>query len=616
MVERPRDVPDAPGVYLWRDAHGQVMYVGKAKSVRARLANYFARDLPARTARMVQSSEAVEWILTDSDVQALHLEFNLIKQHRPRFNIRLRDDKSFPYLAITMDDEWPRARVLRGRKRKGVRYFGPYAHAYAIRETLDSLLRTFPVRTCSDGFFRRQERLGRPCLLYHIERCSGPCIKAVAKDTYFEIVEDLSRFLEGETAPVLRRLQAEMHTAAEALEFEQAARFRDQLAAVRKAIERQEMVLAPSENLDVVGVVDDELEASVQIFHVRRGRLVGRRAFVLDKVEDVTFAGLVGRILELVYGDSDDIPREILVPVEPEEADLYTAWLALLRNGPVAIRIAQRGAKRRLAETATQNAKEAFVRHRLRRQQDHNARARALQALQDALDLPQAPLRIECFDISTTQGVEKVASMVVFEDGLPRRNAYRRFVVRDVAGQDDFASMEEAIRRRLRAYLRERRLPVAERGRFSYPPQLLLVDGGRGQLSKAVAVLDELGLTEEIPVAGLAKRLEEVYLPGQPEPLLLPRGSEALYILQAVRDEAHRFAITHHRERRGKRMMQSQLDTVPGLGPARREALVRRFGSVRKIAQASVDEIAAVPGLPRRVAEAVFEQLHGTRAAS
>jgi excinuclease ABC subunit C len=541
------------------------------------------------------------------------LEYSLIKQHRPRFNIRLRDDKSYPFLAVTLDETWPRAMVMRGRKRKGVRYFGPYAHAYAIRDTLDLLLRTFPIRTCSPAKFNSHHRLGRPCLLFHIEKCSGPCVGEVTPERYEELVGELLDFLDGDADGIVKRLNGEMKDAAAALEYERAARVRDRLTAVSKAIERQQMVADRNEDLDVIGIADDELEAAVQVFYVRRGRVVGRKGFIVDKVEDLSAAGLVARIVEALYGEEPalGVPRQVLVPVEPESLDVYEAWLCELRGTRVQVRVPQRGDKRALQETVTRNAKEEFTRHRLRRASDHNSRARALNELQDALELPEAPLRIECYDMAHIQGTDYVGSMVVLEDGLPRKSEYRRFKVRGVDGNDDFAAMEEVLTRRLTAYLEERERPVSERpGRFAYPPQLLLVDGGKGQLAVAQRVVHDLGLEDEIPVASLAKRFEEVYVPGKSEPVQISRQSEALYLLQRVRDEAHRFANTFHRELREKRMTKSVLDDVPGLGPTRRKRLVKELGGVAAVRKATLEALKALPWLPDTVAEAIFEKVH------
>jgi excinuclease ABC subunit C len=630
MVKRPPagTIPEAPGSYQFKDARGRVIYVGKASNLRQRLSNYFQspRNLHPRTAQMVETAESVEWTTVRNEVEALMLEYSLIKQHRPRFNVRLRDDKSYPFLAVTVDEQWPRALVMRGRKRKGTRYFGPYAHAYAIRDTLDLLLRSFPIRTCSPNKFRQHERLGRPCLLFHIEKCAGPCVGEIDEMPYRELVNELIDFLDGDTDEIVDRLEADMQTAATELEFERAARLRDRLTAVRKAIEKQQMVADRNEDLDVIGIAEDELEASVQVFYVRRGRVVGRKGFVLDKVEELTPGRLIDRILESMYGDDPilGVPKQVLVPYEADDLATYEEWLSMGRGSRVQVRVPQRGDKRALLETVTRNAKEEFARHRLRRASDHNTRSRALTELQDHLGLPEAPLRIECYDMAHLQGTDYVGSMVVLEDGLPNKREYRRFKVNtvgagDAAGgnvgaSDDVAAMAEVVRRRLQAYLDERDKPVTERGdkpgKFAYPPQLLLVDGGKGQLNAAKRVVDELELADEIPVAGLAKRFEEVFVPGRSEPVEIPRGSEALFMLQRIRDEAHRFANTFHRERRSKRMTTSSLDGIPGLGEVRRKKLVKALGGVNAVKRAELDELKALSFLPDAVAESVFARFH------
>ncbi|HZD65358.1 MAG TPA: excinuclease ABC subunit UvrC [Acidimicrobiales bacterium] len=621
VLQRPEPgtIPDAPGSYQFKDADGRVIYVGKARSLRSRLASYFQAPahLAPRTAQMVACAESVEWIQVRNEVEAVMLEYSLIKAHRPRFNIRLRDDKSYPFLAVTLDEEWPRAMVMRGKRRKGVRYFGPYAHAYAIRETLDHLLRSFPVRTCSDAKFRRHQRLGRPCLLYHIEKCVGPCVGEVDRETYDRLVGELVDFLAGDTDTVLERLQTEMADAADHLEFERAARLRDRLVSVRKVVERQQMVTERSEDLDVIGLADDELEAAIQVFFVRRGRVVGRKGFVLDKVEDLDRGGLVAHVLEHLYAEPIlDIPRQVLVPDPPEDPGLWEDWLASQRGAKVTVRVPQRGDKRSLQQTVSANAGEELTRHRLRRATDHNARARATRALQDALDLPEAPLRIECYDMSHLQGADYVGSMVVMEDGLAKPADYRRFRVTSVAGNDDYGAMEEVLTRRLSALVQERGMGLPEqverrRGRrFAYPPQLLVLDGGKGQLGVGMRVLEELGLEEEIPVVALAKAFEEVYVPGRQEPVRIPRQSEALYLLQQIRDEAHRFAVSYHRQLRGKRMTRSALDGVPGLGPARRKRLVKELGSVKAVRESSLEDLLALSWLPDPVARAVHDHLH------
>ncbi|MDQ4025916.1 MAG: excinuclease ABC subunit UvrC [Actinomycetota bacterium] len=609
-------IPASPGAYLFRDAQGRVIYAGKAKSLRSRLSNYFATDLHPRTKAMVEAAAEVEWIVTESEVQALHLELNLIKQHRPRYNVRYRDDKTYPYLAITLDEEYPRARVLRERKRTGVRYYGPFAHAYAIRDTLDLLLRTFPMRTCSQGVFDRCRRRGKPCLLFHIERCAGPCVEAVSETEHRRIALELCDFLDGNTKPVIQRLEAQMGAAASAEEFERAAKYRDQLDNVRKAIARQQMVSAHGENMDVIGLAEDDLEAAFQVFFVRGGRVTGRKGFVVDKVEDLSTEALVEGFLQRLYADSEP-PPQVLVPVEPEDPDLIGRWLAELRGVPVKVRVPQRGQKRMLLETVTENAKHAFAQHRLKRSSDFAARSLQLNELQAALGMDDAPLRIECFDISNTGPTEAVGSMVVFEDGLPKRSDYRRFAIKWNQGQDDFANMGEVIRRRFARYLEEaegagRHGERSKRGKFAYPPNLVVIDGGKGQLNRAVEVMEELGV-EGVTTVSLAKRMEEVFVPGEAEPILIPRGSEALYLLQRIRDEAHRFALTYHRLRRTKKMTQSALDGIPGLGEVRRKKLLKHFGSVKRVREASLEELREVPGLPAAVAAAVFDALRGQR---
>jgi len=620
MVMRPPagTIPDQPGSYQFKDAQGRVIYVGKASNLRQRLSNYFQapHNLHPRTAQMVETAETVEWTIVRNEVEALMLEYSLIKQHRPRFNVRLRDDKSYPFLAVTVDEQWPRAMVMRGHKRKGTRYFGPYAHAYAIRDTLDLLLRSFPVRTCSPSKFNQHHRLGRPCLLFHIEKCAGPCVGEIDEMPYRQLVTELCDFLDGNTDEIVHRLEAEMKTAATELEFERAARLRDRLHAVRRAIEKQQMVADRDEDLDVIGIAEDELEAAVQVFFVRKGRMVGRKGFVLDKVEALTPGKLIDRILENLYGDEPvtGVPKQVLVPVAADDLATYEEWLAHLRGSRVQIRVPQRGDKRSLMETVTKNATEEFNRHRLRRASDHNTRSRALTELQDLLQLPEAPLRIECYDMAHLHGTDYVGSMVVLEDGLPNKREYRRFKVNDVAGNDDYAAMEEVLTRRLTAYIDERDRPVTERGdrpgKFAYPPQLLVVDGGKGQMGVAKRVVDSLGLGDEIPVAGLAKRFEEVFVPGRSDPVEVPRGSDALFMLQRIRDEAHRFANTFHRERRSKRMTVSSLDGIAGLGEVRKTKLVKAMGGVNAVKQAELEDLKALSFLPDAVAEAIHAKFH------
>ena len=644
---RPSEIPTSPGVYRFRDAHGRVIYVGKAKNLRSRLNSYF-QDVAAlhpRTRQMVTTAASVEWTVVETEVASLALEYAWIKEYDPRFNIKYRDDKSYPYLAVTMSEEVPRAMVMRGAKRKGNRYFGPYGHAWAIRETVDLMLRVFPVRTCSAGVYRRAQRSGRPCLLGYIDKCSAPCVGRISVEDHRALAEDFCTFMAGQTRPFLKRLEAEMKQAAAALDFERAARLRDDIGALQRVVEKNEVVLPDGTDADVFAMASDELEASVQVFHVRDGRVRGQRGWVVEKVEEVSDGELVERLLQQVYGDIDPtdedastartsaVPREVLVPVLPPDVEQVTTWLRGLRGANVSVRVPQRGDKRALAQTVHRNAEHALMLHKTRRAGDLTTRSQALADLAEALDLEEAPLRIECYDISHTQGTHQVGSMVVFEDGLPRKNAYRRFVVRGEDGtgaRDDTEAIAEVLRRRFRHYRAPREEAVdadgkpllsgpvdPETGRpakFAYPPNLVVVDGGQPQVNAAQRVFDELGV-EDVALVGLAKRLEEVWLPGEDFPLVLPRTSPGLFLLQRLRDEAHRFAVTAHRGRRSNAMTRSVLDDVPGLGPARQKALLAHFGSVANVRRATVEEIAAVKGFGPRTAQAVLDALRTTPTA-
>lgn len=618
-MQRPTGViPETPGSYQFKDGAGRVIYVGKANNLRARINSYFAKveSLHPRTSNMVKSAQSVEWIEVRNEVEALILEHSLINRYSPRFNIRLRDDKSYPFLAVTIDEQWPRAMVMRGRKRKGTRYFGPYPHPWAIHETLDLLLKTFPIRTCSAATFKQHERLGRPCLLFHIEKCSGPCVGSVTPESYGDLVSDFLQVMDGESDSVVSRLEKQMSDSSRLQDFERAAKYRDQLEAIKLALERQQMVGERDEDLDIIGIAEDEFEAAVQIFYVRKGRVVGRKGFIVDKVEDVTSSGLAALVVERLYDDAPilGLPKIVVLPFEPERKELLEQWLTQTRSTKVEIRVPLRGDKRELHELVTQNAKQELNRHRLRRAADHTARSRALSELQDLLGLPEAPLRIECYDMAHLQGTDYVGSMVVLEDGLPLKRDYRRFKIKSGQGNDDYAAMREVLTRRLTAYIKERDQPISERGerpgKFSYAPQLLVVDGGKGQLSVAEQVVRELGLEHEIPVASLAKKLEEVFIPGRSEPVEVPRGSDALFMLQVIRDEAHRFANRFHRELRGKRMTKSELDGIAGLGPARMKKLVAAFGGVKQVKNASREQLSELKWLPKSTADAVYEQFH------
>ena len=642
----PGEIPESPGVYRFRDQRGRVIYVGKAKSLRQRLNQYFAdfAGLHPRTQMMLQTAAGVEWTVVGTEVEALQLEYSWIKEFDPRFNIKYRDDKSYPYLAVTMGDEYPRVMVMRGAKRKGTRYFGPYSHAWAIRDTVDTLLRVFPVRTCSAGVFKRSGQIGRPCLLGYIGKCSAPCVERISADEHRRLAEDFCDFMAGQTSRFASRLEAEMKQAAREEEFERAARLRDDLRALERAIEKQAVVLGDGTDCDVIALAEDQLEAAVQVFYVRGGRVRGQRGWVLDKIEEVTPAGLVEQFLGQVYADSPagaeainaGIPREVLVPELPPDPDTMSQWLAERRGGPVSLRVPRRGDKKALLETVARNAGGSLALHKTRRASDLTTRSKALNEIQEALGLDDAPLRIECYDVSNLQGTHVVASMVVFEDGLARKSEYRRFAIKGHDGIDDISSIHEVITRRFRRYLAERektgeldtlgdpevgedsddgaeRADVTAQKKFSYPPNLVVVDGGPLQAEAAARALAELGI-DDVAVCGLAKRLEEVWIPGEEYPVILPRSSEGLYLLQRVRDEAHRFAIAYHRAKRGKAATTSALDDVPGLGPARRKALLKQFGSVRKLRAASIEEIAAVPGIGTRLAATISAALGANQA--
>jgi len=629
---RPKtgEIPTSPGVYKFRDPHGRVIYVGKAKNLRSRLSSYFQdlANLHVRTQTMVTTAASVEWTTVATEVEALQLEYTWIKQFDPRFNVKYRDDKSYPSLAVTVGEEFPRAQVMRGPKRPGVRYFGPYSHAWAIRETLDSLLRVFPIRTCSSGVFKRAAQTGRPCLLGYIGKCSAPCVGRVSAEEHREIVEDFVTFMAGRTERYIKGLEDEMKEAAKDLEFEKAARLRDDLQALRQTLEKNAVVLGDGTDADVIALAEDALEAAVQVFHVRGGRIRGQRGWVVDRVEDVDTAGLVEHFMQQLYGseqgvqgvDTETVPREILVPELPGSVEAITEWLCERRGSKVEVRVPRRGDKAALMETVAQNAKQALALHKTRRASDLTTRSVALQELADAIGMDQAPLRVECYDISHLQGTNVVASMVVFEDGLPRKSEYRRFTIKGSeetggATNDDVRNMHEVITRRFKAFLKEQEEEklidetTGDRKKFAYPPQLVVVDGGQPQVAAAARALADLEISD-VTLVGLAKRLEEVWLPDEDDPVLLPRSSEGLYLLQRVRDEAHRFGIAFHRQKRSKSMVASALDDVPGLGEVRRKALLAHFGTLRKLRAADVAEIAEVPG----IGPATARQIHSALA--
>ncbi len=632
---KPGQIPDSPGVYKFRDEHGRVIYVGKAKSLRQRLSSYFQdlAGLHPRTRTMVTTAASVEWTVVSTEVEALQLEYSWIKEYDPRFNVKYRDDKSYPSLAVTLNEEFPRVQVMRGPKKKGVRYFGPYAHAWAIRETVDLMLRVFPVRTCSAGVFKRSAQIGRPCLLGYIGKCSAPCVGRVTPQEHRELAEEFCDFMAGRTGAYIRRLEQRMHDAAEEMEYEKAARLRDDIEALRRAMEKSAVVLADATDADLIAVAEDELEAAVQIFHVRGGRVRGQRGWVTDKVEAVDTAGLVEHALQQLYGEEkgDAVPKEVLVPALPDPVGPVGQWLTERRGSRVDLRIPQRGDKKDLMATVQRNAAQALALHKTKRASDLTTRSRALEEIAEALGLDSAPLRIECFDISHLQGQDVVASMVVFEDGLARKSEYRRFQIKSFEGQDDVRSMHEVVGRRFRRYLAEQQKAgewseenaVEEDGdgpvrteddrpkRFAYPPQLVVVDGGQPQVAAARRALDDLGISD-VAVCGLAKRLEEVWLPDDDDPVVLPRTSEGLYLLQRVRDEAHRFAISYQRSKRARTMKAGPLDAVAGLGETRKRALIKHFGSVKRLRAATVEQICETPGIGRKTAETIAAALAAT----
>ncbi|WP_434921998.1 excinuclease ABC subunit UvrC [Glutamicibacter sp. PAEs-4] len=623
---RPKtsDIPTKPGVYRFRDEHGRVIYVGKAKVLRNRLTSYFANPdrLTPKTRAMVFTAGSVEWTVVGSELEALQLEYSWIKEYNPRFNIVFRDDKTYPYLAVTLNEKYPRALVMRGDKRKGVKYFGPFYPAKAIRETLDTLLRVFPVRSCAPGVFKRAEASGRPCLLGYIDKCSAPCVGRISEEDHRQLADDLCTFMGGEATKFTKALTVKMQEAVAELEYEKAARYRDDIAALNRVFERNAVVLDDRTEADIFGIHGDELEAAVQVFHVRDGRIRSQRGWVVEKVADTTDAEFVEQLLTQIYADhADRIPKEILVPALPEDIEDVTTWLTELRGSKVSLRVAQRGDKAALAATVVENAEQALRLHKSKRAGDITTRSLAMQELQDALGAEQALLRIECYDASHTQGTNVVASMVVFEDGLPKKSEYRKFSITGDAARDDTASMYDVIYRRFSRYLKEKIDPTSfatgqvdeatgeqEKKKFSYPPSLVIVDGGPPQVAAAQKAMDDLGI-DDIPVVGLAKRLEELWLPDDPFPVILPRASASLYLVQRLRDEAHRFAITFHRAKRAKSMIASDLDAIPGLGKAKQAALRKHFGSMKKIRAASVAELMEVPGVGEKLATSIKESL-------
>ncbi|PRZ16221.1 excinuclease ABC subunit UvrC [Nesterenkonia sandarakina] len=666
---RPKtgEIPTTPGVYRFIDPHGRVVYVGKAKNLRSRLNSYFARvnTLHPKTYAMVHAAASVEWTVVGSELEAIQLEYTWIKQHAPRFNIMYRDDKSYPYLAVTMNEKYPRVQVMRGDKKPGVKYFGPFYPAKAIRETVDTMLRVFPVRSCSAGVFKRAKASGRPCLLGYIGKCAAPCVGQISEEDHRKLAEEFCEVMAGRPGPHVKRIENQMKAAVAELRYEDAGRHRDDLEAIRRVFERNAVVLSEDTEADIFAFAEDELEAAAQVFHVRQGRIRGQRGWVVEKVEETDAGAMVEQLLMQVYGsmaDTERIPPEVLVPALPDNAEEMTAWLRQLRSdsgegrAQISLRVPQRGDKAALLGTVQENAAQALALHKSRRNSDITTRSAALRDLQEALGAAEPLLRIECFDISHTSGTNVVASMVVLEDGLSKKRDYRRFAIKGDAARDDTSAMYDVITRRFARHLKDQAQSEAavevadssdpaeaaagepaagesaadgastvgtkdstvverEAERFAYPPSLVVVDGGQPQVNVARQALDDLGITD-LPVVGLAKRLEEVWLPGDDFPLVLPRSSEALYMLQRIRDEAHRFAIAYHRSKRSKAMTASALDDVPGLGSSRRAAVVAHFGSVANLKKASLEEIIEVPGMGRGTAQKILDHLHAETPAA
>lgn len=600
MVDKPRDIPTQPGVYRFRDSAGTVIYVGKAKNLRSRLSSYFGTDLHPRTRTMVETATSVDWVTVRSETEALQLEYAWIKEFDPSFNVRYRDDKSFPYLAVSVADEFPRVFIYRGDKRKGVRYFGPYVHSWALRDTLDHLLRVFPMRSCAAGVFRNAKAAGRPCLLAHIDRCNAPCVGSVTAADHRLVAEHLMDFMAGRSPGLIKDLTAAMRQAAAEMDYERASVLRDDLAALERVQERSAVVLPDGTNADVIAVSSDDLQAAVQVFSVRGGRIVGQRGFIMENPVEATDGTLVTDAVMYAYTTAlaDDIPTEVLTSAPADSVQALAEILSGIRGSAVDIRVPQRGDKRALMDTVLANAQQALVSHKSKRSADLVTRSTALSQIQEALGLAAAPLRIECIDVSHTMGTNVVASVVVFEDGLPFKKDYRHFIIEDP--RDDTASIHQVVSRHFAHHTEAAHRP--------YRPNLLVVDGGQPQVNAAARALGEIGLGS-MYVVGLAKRMEELWLPGSEYPVVLPRNSEALFLLQRVRDEAHRFAITFHRNRRSRSMLDSILDGVPGLGPTRKKALRTAFPSMRKMRAATVDELAAVTGIGPSVAAAVHAAL-------
>ena len=618
----PGSIPQSPGVYRFRDDNGTVVYVGKAKNLRSRLNTYFHdfSSLHPRTQQMVLAAGSVDWVTVASEVEALVLEYSWIKEFSPRFNVRFRDDKSYPYLALTVGEQFPRISVVREAKRKGTKYFGPYAHVWAVRATLEELVRIFPVRSCRDGVFRQAKQSNRACLLGHIGKCSAPCVGKITESDYRSLVNDLMAFLQGQSESFVSHIDARMRESSDQQDYENAAKWRDRKQAIERVLERNSVVFVDNTDADLIGIYIAELDVGAQIFHVRGGRIVGERFVSLDSSDNLTRAEFVEKVLARIYSDENHagVPREILVSELPEDVKLVTTWLSEVKGSKVDLRVPQRGDKRVLMATAVENAKRSLERLAIERAADITVRTQALNLLQEYLDLDEPPLRIECIDVSTLQGTDTVASLVVFEDAIPKKKDYRTFIIRGDR-VDDLSAISEVVKRRFAPAKIEQSFP-GEMGnptdpsvaRFAYMPSLLVIDGAQGQVEAAAKSLRQIGI--DIPVVGLAKRLEEVWVNGSREPLILPRNSPALHLLQRVRDESHRVAIRLHRNRRGKRALHSELDNISGLGEVRKKALLEHFGSVKSIKDAQISQIAEVPGIGPGLAQSIFENFHSEGA--
>lgn len=605
-------LPTKPGCYIMKDTDGKVIYVGKAVNLRNRVRSYFHANLPdAKTRQLVRHIVDFEWIVIGSELEALILEMNLIKRYRPQYNIRMKDDKRYPYIKIHWNEPFPKVTVTRQISEDGARYYGPYTSAWAVYQTLDVLRRIFPYLTCDRQITGHDTRA---CLYYDIKRCLAPCIGAVNQDQYRQMIDDLSKFLEGHSEPIVTRMQGEMTQAADEMRFEKAAAIRDQLRAIEQIVARQKVVFAADYiDSDVVAMARSNGEACVQVFFIRSGKLIGREYFIMEGTEDTPDASVLGEFLKQFYDETPTIPGQLLLPIEVEEAQIIREWLNTRRGEKVEIRVPREGQQNELVKMAAENAAETLAALKARWENDTHRQEQALAELQTALGLPEPPNRIECYDISNTQGTMAVGSMVVFEQGAPKKAHYRRFNIRTVQGPDDFASMEEVLKRRFGRWKLfqdpETKHSKKPDPSFQRLPDLLIVDGGKGQLGRAVKVLESYGLLGQIPVAGLAKQEEELFVPERPTSILLPRSSQGLYLIQRVRDEAHRFAITAHRARRDKQGVASKLDSIPGIGPSRRRALLTHFGSIEDIRNASLEDLQKAPGITLKLAQAIKEQL-------